>query len=522
MIDHMYMKAMSKNQSKIILNAIDLFSGLCMAQVVPSERAQATCNALERIFASYGNFRTLYSDQGSSLALNSQVRKLCKTYGVHAIASLPYNSTSNLPIEISNRILRNVIQKTQLTLRENNWTSVFELSKYFYNATERTYMKGTPNQMTVSPYTVVFGRDPKINYDAFSADRISPHQFKNIQQTCQHSLRDYYDKQKSKQFKLDEEAAKRYKIQPDSLVLVRKMPYDKNTPIQYVPNVYKCIDRKHRKLSLLSLFGKPNVIHIHIRHCKPFQNSELLKNLLPRVSDLYGHYYDLKSIPSIMQPYVHKPSHHYTRQKPKPASQPDSDTTRTKPAQLSHQWSHSEDTSTTTPTHKSMKQTPKQPPPAKKKYIPKISFSIIPTSPNQIPPHDVDQPQNQPRTDDSPQHYTPPMNQPNTPGTPQSPNHPRSPQSHASSPRTPPRRKIPLFKLRTPRLITKRQSPEITDPMPTEEELSASPELPTRKPASKPRQDKQRKPHNEKVILENPRHPRRQANAPVWTKDYQM
>jgi hypothetical protein len=140
-IDHMFVnQGTTKNKhTNIILNVVDAFSHLTLAQHVSSLSAKEVVRVLENVFSAHGTYSSIISDNGSTLCINEQVRQTCKKFGVHNITVLPYNSQSMSIVEAHNKLLRRSLQETQLLLDEKNWVKVFDFAKYLLNSAPRKY-----------------------------------------------------------------------------------------------------------------------------------------------------------------------------------------------------------------------------------------------------------------------------------------------------------------------------------------------------------------------------------------------
>ena len=68
----------------------------------------------------YGSPRIIISDEGSHFA-NKLFAKLMKRYGVRHVMGLAYHPQSNGQVEICNREIKNIVEKTVSTSR-NDWS----------------------------------------------------------------------------------------------------------------------------------------------------------------------------------------------------------------------------------------------------------------------------------------------------------------------------------------------------------------------------------------------------------------
>ncbi|WCJ40198.1 GAG/POL/ENV polyprotein [Euphorbia peplus] len=135
--------------NKYILVAVDYVSK--WVEAVPSQinDARVVTKFLKKLFARYGIPRAIISDQGTHFC-NEQFERLLGKYGVtHKIAT-PYHPQTSGQVEISNREIKRILEKTVATSRKD-WTNRLENALWAY----RTAFK-TPIGM--SPFRLLYGK----------------------------------------------------------------------------------------------------------------------------------------------------------------------------------------------------------------------------------------------------------------------------------------------------------------------------------------------------------------------------
>ena len=94
-----------------ILLVVDYVSKWVQAIACPLNDANTVVGFIERnTLNRYGAPRTIISDEGSHFA-NKMFKKLCSRYGVRHAMGLAYHPQSNEEAEISNREIKNILEK---------------------------------------------------------------------------------------------------------------------------------------------------------------------------------------------------------------------------------------------------------------------------------------------------------------------------------------------------------------------------------------------------------------------------
>ena len=132
-----------------ILVAVEYVSKWAEAVALPTNDGKVVCAFLKKnIFTRFGIPRAIISDGGKHFC-NNRFWRLLESYGVHHRKAAPYHPQTNGQVELTNRELKSILEKTVVSRKD--WSTRLDDALWAY----RTAFK-TPIGM--SPYQLVFGK----------------------------------------------------------------------------------------------------------------------------------------------------------------------------------------------------------------------------------------------------------------------------------------------------------------------------------------------------------------------------
>ncbi|GJV43637.1 reverse transcriptase domain-containing protein [Tanacetum coccineum] len=103
----------SSKGNKYILVAVDYLSKWVEAKALPTNDARVVCKFLKSLFARFGAPRAIISDRGTHFC-NDQFAKVMLKYGVTHRLSTAYHPQTSGQVEVSNRGLKRILERTAL------------------------------------------------------------------------------------------------------------------------------------------------------------------------------------------------------------------------------------------------------------------------------------------------------------------------------------------------------------------------------------------------------------------------
>nr|GEY19883.1 reverse transcriptase domain-containing protein [Tanacetum cinerariifolium] len=138
----------SSRGNKYILGVVDYLSKWVEAKALPTNDARVVCKFLKSLFARFGSPRAIISDRGTHFC-NDQLAKVMLKYAVTHRLSTAYHPQTSGQVEVSNRGLKRIIERT---IGENraSWSDKLDDALWAFRTAYKTPMGCTP-------YKLVYG-----------------------------------------------------------------------------------------------------------------------------------------------------------------------------------------------------------------------------------------------------------------------------------------------------------------------------------------------------------------------------
>ncbi|XP_076911777.1 uncharacterized protein LOC143569858 [Bidens hawaiensis] len=134
---------------RYILVAVDYVSKWVEAQALPTNDARSVVKLLKKLFSRFGAPKALISDRGTHI-YNAQLEKALSRYGVHHRFSTPYHPQKSGQVEVTNRGIKRILEKT-VSQNRKDWSKKLDDALWAFRTTYETPI-GTTS------FKVVYGK----------------------------------------------------------------------------------------------------------------------------------------------------------------------------------------------------------------------------------------------------------------------------------------------------------------------------------------------------------------------------
>nr|GFB04006.1 reverse transcriptase domain-containing protein [Tanacetum cinerariifolium] len=140
----------SSKGNKYILVALDYLSKWVEAKALPTNDARVVVKFLKSLFSRFGIPRAIISDRGTYFC-NDQFTRVMITYGVTHRLATAYNSQTSVQVEVSNRGLKRILERT---VKENraSWSDKLDDALWAFRTVFKTPIGCTPYKLTTGDH----------------------------------------------------------------------------------------------------------------------------------------------------------------------------------------------------------------------------------------------------------------------------------------------------------------------------------------------------------------------------------
>ena len=140
------------------LTIVDEASRYCFSVGVKTLKSSEICRALDNLLSTLGGqVKKIITDNAADF-MSEKVRKTAAKYGVEMKTVLPYSSTSNGIVELTNRRTRHCLN-TLSDMLNKNWYDVLPIAKIALNSLPIGTLNG---KTSITPHDILFGKPPSI------------------------------------------------------------------------------------------------------------------------------------------------------------------------------------------------------------------------------------------------------------------------------------------------------------------------------------------------------------------------
>jgi len=278
-------------------NIVDLFSNLFISIPVKDQTTATVIDCFKRIFAQFNVPRKIVSDNATSLCRNPDVLRFLKASNVkQVVTTTAYNSQAN-KVERMHKTFRDTLKLVQETFkREKPFDMYYQVVQTMnlrpLSLSLHPHIKNICKELkqepgVITPFSLHFGLPPVKEIILPLEQTLEPVSRAKFIQKWKHIITEYDRLLQQDLEKRRLEQPKPRTINVGDLVILKNNVAHKES-LRFYKNIYEVLEINHARYKITPLFFKGRIVETNGNNLKPYESSDLLRQLPQDLRNLLG------------------------------------------------------------------------------------------------------------------------------------------------------------------------------------------------------------------------------------------